>query len=280
LSIRATAPLETTKHKVSRGTWRSLELSHGGGSCSMSADSRLWSWIRWSKMTLTWPVINVPNETASVSAATSTLGSRHHRRLLAAASTWMRSISSSLRVTRRRNSSSSARSTASEPPGGSGSSVSSVMGDSPTKDVPCERQPEILGSGRWGAPTVRRVVLAAGGERALPSPGGQTSGIAGRLAGWVRWAGCGIPPASLKGYHTPGRGQSHARHAPISSRAASGLPRGRAPPDRRDATRPQGPKSSVVNESMIVWTLYGHKTHPDNPRQPQTTSICSREHPR
>jgi hypothetical protein len=121
------------------------------------------------------------------------------------------------------------------------------MGDSPTKDVPCERQPEILGSGRWGAPTVRRVVLAAGGERALPSPGGQTSGIAGRLAGWVRWAGCGIPPASLKGYHTAARGQSRTTHAPVSSRAAPGLPRGRATPDRRDTTDPRLPRSPVIH---------------------------------
>ena len=88
----------------------------------------------------------------------------------------------------------------------------------------------------------------------MPSPGGQTSGIAGTTAAaGPSEQGCGIPPASLKGYHTPGRGQSHARHAPISSRAAPSLPRGRAPPDRRDATRP--PASKIIggpSEPMIV----------------------------
>lgn len=68
------------------------------------------------------------------------------------------------------------------------------------------------------------------------------------------------PSASLQGYHTPARGQSHARHAPVPSRAAPGPPRGRAPPGRRDATR--SPVSKMVGdhaELMTVWTLYGHK---------------------
>jgi hypothetical protein len=43
-------------------------------------------------------------------------------------------------------------------------------------------------------------------------------------------AGCGIPPASPKGYHTAAQGQSHMTHAPVLSRAAPGPPRGRAVP--------------------------------------------------
>jgi hypothetical protein len=67
--------------------------------------------------------------------------------------------------------------------------------------------------------------------------------------GWGRWTGCGIPPASLKGYHTPARGQSRATRAPVPSRAAPGLARGRAPPGRGDATQPQRPRPSVITAS-------------------------------
>lgn len=86
------------------------------------------SWIWRSAMTLTWPTTNVPTETASASAATSTLAPDTTWRLLAAASTWRRPISATLRPTRRRNSLSSARSTVSELSGGSVSSVNSVTG--------------------------------------------------------------------------------------------------------------------------------------------------------
>jgi hypothetical protein len=54
----------------------------------------------------------------------------------------------------------------------------------------------------------------------------------------VGWTGCGVPPASLQGYHTPARGQSRTTDAPVPSRAAPELARGRAAPGRRDATRP------------------------------------------
>lgn len=69
---------------------------------------------------------------------------------------------------------------------------------------------------------------------------------AGRPPGWSGTripatgpgrAGCGIPPASPKGYHTTAQGQSHTRHAPVPSRAAPGPPRGWATPGRRDATQ-------------------------------------------
>ena len=68
-----------------------------------------------------------------------------------------------------------------------------------------------------------------------------------------------------EGYHTPARGQSRTAHAPVPSMAAPGLACGRAMPGRGDATRP--PVCKIVGgrvELMIVWTLYGHKTHPDN----------------
>jgi hypothetical protein len=39
-----------------------------------------------------------------------------------------------------------------------------------------------------------------------------------------------------EGYHAPARGQSQTTHTPVLSRAAPELPRGRAAPDRRDAT--------------------------------------------
>jgi hypothetical protein len=68
---------------------------------------------------------------------------------------------------------------------------------------------------------------------------------AGRSPGWLAtraaaagsgWAGCGIPSTSLQGYHTAARGQSQIINALVPSRAAPGLPCGRATPDRRDAT--------------------------------------------
>jgi hypothetical protein len=52
------------------------------------------------------------------------------------------------------------------------------------------------------------------------------------------WAGCGLPPTSPRDYHTAARGQSQTTHVPVPSRAAPGLPRGRATPGRRDATPP------------------------------------------
>jgi hypothetical protein len=53
-----------------------------------------------------------------------------------------------------------------------------------------------------------------------------------------------------------------ATHAPASSRAAHGLPRGRATPDRRGGLAPK--IVSDYAQALIVWTLYGHETHPDN----------------
>jgi hypothetical protein len=80
-----------------------------------------------------------------------------------------------------------------------------------------------------------------------------------------------------EGYHTPARGQSQTAHAPVPSRAAPELACGRAAPGRQDATRAPTCKIGDHVELMIIWILFGHKTHPDNPRQPPTTSVCSRE---
>jgi hypothetical protein len=70
------------------------------------------------------------------------------------------------------------------------------------------------------------------------------------------------PPQGLP-HASPG--QSCTAHVAVPSRAAPGLTCGRAMPGRGDATRP--PVCKIVGsrvELMIVWTLYGHKTHPDN----------------
>jgi hypothetical protein len=66
----------------------------------------------------------------------------------------------------------------------------------------------------------------------MPSPGGQVSGMASpeNCYGRVGWAGWGIPSTSLKGYHTPARGQSRRTHLSVASRAAPGLACGRAAP--------------------------------------------------
>ncbi len=109
-------------------------------------------------------------------------------------------------------------------------------------------------------------------QRPVPSPGGQVSGMASLQrkcrTGWGwGWAGCGVSSTSLKGYHTPACGQSGMAHAPVPSRATPRLACGRAMPGRGDATR--SPACEIVGgraELMIVWTLYGHKTHPDNPK--------------
>jgi hypothetical protein len=78
------------------------------------------------------------------------------------------------------------------------------------------------------------------------SPGGQTSGTAShqncRLPSRVGrvWH----PPASLKGCRA------------VGLRQADGMPH-------------DPPASKIVGdhaELVIVWTLYGHKTHPDNPK--------------
>ncbi|MFZ0120194.1 MAG: hypothetical protein WBR33_21840 [Pseudonocardiaceae bacterium] len=38
-----------------------------------------------------------------------------------------------------------------------------------------------------------------------------------------------------------------------------------------------GSRRELYVTLMIVWTLYGHKTRPDNRKRPQMTSVCSRE---
>jgi hypothetical protein len=96
------------------------------------------------------------------------------------------------------------------------------------------------------------------------------------LEGWV--GGVRHPLDLPEGYHTPARGRAGRR----TLRFRRGLP-----PARRMVGlcqvdgMPHGPQRarSVSDhvEPMIIWTLYGHKTHPDNPRGPQTTSVCSRE---
>jgi len=106
-------------------------------------------------------------------------------------------------------------------------------------------------------------------ELPLPSPGGQVSGMASlrRSAALSRVSrGCGVPSPSLKGYHTPARGQSEMAHTPVPSRAAPGLACGRAMPGRGDATQPPARKIVVGGrvELVIVWILCGHKTHPAN----------------
>ena len=43
---------------------------------------------------------------------------------------------------------------------------------------------------------------------------------------------------------------------------------------------PVSPSVTIISdhgELLIVWTLYGHKTRPDNRRRSQTTSVRSRE---
>ena len=68
--------------------------------------------------------------------------------------------------------------------------------------------------------------------------------------------GVGIPSTFPRGYHTAARGQSQTTHAPVRSRAAPGLPCGRAAPDRRDATR--APACKIVGDHVatlrnLVW---------------------------
>ena len=53
-----------------------------------------------------------------------------------------------------------------------------------------------------------------------------------------------------EGYHTAARGQSLTTHAPVWSRAAPGLPCGRAAPDRRDATR--APACKIVGDHVAT----------------------------
>jgi hypothetical protein len=52
----------------------------------------------------------------------------------------------------------------------------------------------------------------------MPSPGRQASGMASHenCGGKAGWAGCGVPSTSLKGYHTPARGQSQTAHVRLS----------------------------------------------------------------
>jgi hypothetical protein len=88
-------------------------------------------------------------------------------------------------------------------------------------------------------------------------PQNATAGRVGRV-----WRPLDLP----EGYHTPARGQSGMAHVPVPSRAAPGLACGRVMPGRGDATRAPACKIDGHVALMIVWTLYGHKTHPDNPR--------------
>lgn len=53
-----------------------------------------------------------------------------------------------------------------------------------------------------------------------------------------------------------------------------------SPGGQRDATRPPARKIYDHAEPVIVWTLYGHKTRPNNPREPQTTSVHIHENRR
>jgi hypothetical protein len=89
----------------------------------------------------------------------------------------------------------------------------------------------------------------------MPSPGGPISGMASyeNASGWAR-GGCGIPSTSLEGYHTATRGQSLITQVPVSSRAAPGLPCGRAMPDRRDAPRVPACKI-VVGDPGVTTSL-------------------------
>jgi hypothetical protein len=99
----------------------------------------------------------------------------------------------------------------------------------------------------------------------VPSPGGQTSGIAQELlrlgqVGRV-WHPAGLPQGLPHG--SPGAEPNDARTTP-----AEGCPRAAA---WSGYARPTGchtpPASKIVSdhiEPLIVWTLYGHKTHPDN----------------
>jgi hypothetical protein len=96
------------------------------------------------------------------------------------------------------------------------------------------------------AEALARILSAALHQQTQHSPTTPCPHRAGRPPGWPGTriaaagpgrAGCGIPPASPKGYHTTAQGQSHMMHAPVPSRAAPGPPRGRVAPGRRDATR-------------------------------------------
>jgi hypothetical protein len=90
-------------------------------------------------------------------------------------------------------------------------------------------------------------------------------------------AGCGIPPASPKGYHTAAQGQSHMTHAPVPSRAAPGPPRGWAAPGRRDATPAAAGKISYPAaplRSLVVKHLTGNQVLGDR------TPACRSQRPR
>ena len=98
----------------------------------------------------------------------------------------------------------------------------------------------------------------------------------------ARWVGWARHPADLPQglpHASPGAEPRDARNGLVE-----GCPRAAA---RSGSARPTGcPTTSSVkivgdySELMTVWTLYGHKTHPDNPKRPQTTSVCNRENRR
>jgi hypothetical protein len=104
-----------------------------------------------------------------------------------------------------------------------------------------------------------------------------------------------LPPTGLSAqrvasHRPPSRGLPHASPGAERDGARSGsvegCPRADVWPGLRqvDGT-PHNPQHhcKIVSghvELVIVWILYGHKTHPDNPRKPQTTSVYSRENHR
>ena len=93
----------------------------------------------------------------------------------------------------------------------------------------------------------------------LDMPWSRTSSVC-RIRSWS---------AILRVRHPPGA-QPYDEHLDIRRGAAPGLAWGRAVPGRRDATRASACK--IIGDHvtlMIVRTLYGHKTHPEQP--PKTT---------
>ncbi len=103
----------------------------------------------------------------------------------------------------------------------------------------------------------------------MPSPGGQVSRMASRenCCGRAGWAGCGIPSTSRRATtRQPGgragrRTYGFRRGLPPGWRVA-GLCQVDGTPHELHRAR----SSMITLRLMIVWTLYGHKTHPDNPK--------------
>ncbi len=102
-----------------------------------------------------------------------------------------------------------------------------------------------------GQPSKCRTCRVGGVWRPLDLPEGATTRQPGGRAARPMWRfRRGLPP----GWRVVGRCQVEGTpHDPRCARSVGG------------------------RVGLIVWAFYGHKTHPDNRKRPQTISVCSRE---